>query len=70
LGAAALDVFDQEPLPPESPLWRMPNVQISPHCCDATPQSLDRGFEIFANNVGRFLTGEPLENVVDRGAGY
>ncbi len=70
LGGAALDVFEEEPLPAESPLWQTPNVFISPHCCDASPQSLERGLGLFLDNVGRFLNGEPLENVVDREAGY
>jgi phosphoglycerate dehydrogenase-like enzyme len=70
LGGAALDVFETEPLPPDSPLWQMPNVFVSPHCCDASPQSLERGLELFLDNVGRFLRGEPLANVVDRDAGY
>jgi phosphoglycerate dehydrogenase-like enzyme len=70
LGGAALDVFEREPLPEESPLWRMPNVFLSPHCCDATPQSLERGLDLFLDNVGRFTRGEPLRNVVDRDAGY
>jgi len=70
LGGAALDVFVEEPLPAESPLWRMPGVFISPHCCDASPQSLERGLELFLDNVGRFLDGQPLRNVVDRATGY
>jgi phosphoglycerate dehydrogenase-like enzyme len=70
LGGVALDVFETEPLPRESPLWQTSNVFISPHCCDATPQSLERGLALFLDNVGRFLSGEPLRNVVDRAAGY
>ena len=70
LGGAALDVFTTEPLPPESPLWRAPNVFISPHCADATPQSLERGFLILVDNLERFGRGEPLRNVVDRDLGY
>jgi phosphoglycerate dehydrogenase-like enzyme len=70
LGGAALDVFEAEPLPSDSPLWQMGNVFISPHCCDATPRSLERGFELLLDNLGRFGRGEPLRNVVDRAAGY
>ncbi|MBV9172531.1 MAG: D-2-hydroxyacid dehydrogenase, partial [Chloroflexi bacterium] len=54
LGGAALDVFATEPLPPGSRLWRVPNVFISPHCADATPQSLERGFHILKDNLERF----------------
>ena len=70
LGGAALDVFDAEPLPPESPLWRMPNVIVSPHCADSTPESPQRSLEIFLDNLGRFLRGEQLLHVVDREEGY
>jgi phosphoglycerate dehydrogenase-like enzyme len=70
LGGAALDVFDSEPLPPESPLWRLPNVIISPHCADSTPESPQRSLDIFLDNLDRFQRGEPLLNVVDRQEGY
>jgi phosphoglycerate dehydrogenase-like enzyme len=70
LGGAALDVFLSEPLAADSPLWNAPNVFISPHCADASPQSLERGLDLFLDNVGRFQRGEPLRNLVDRTAGY
>lgn len=70
LGGAALDVFVSEPLPADSPLWRLPGVFISPHCADATPRSLERGFEILLDNLARFAGGEPLRNVVDPAHGY
>jgi phosphoglycerate dehydrogenase-like enzyme len=70
LGGAALDVFLSEPLATDSPLWHTPNVFISPHCADASPQSLERGLDLFLDNVGRFQRGEPLRNLVDRAAGY
>jgi phosphoglycerate dehydrogenase-like enzyme len=70
LGGAALDVFDTEPLPPESPLWRMANVIVSPHCADSTPESPQRSLDIFLDNLDRFQRGEPLLNVVDRQEGY
>src|SRR5438270_707217 len=54
LGGAALDVFEAEPLPADSPLWRMPNVIVSPHCADSTPQSPERSLAIFLDNLGRF----------------
>jgi phosphoglycerate dehydrogenase-like enzyme len=70
LGGAALDVFDIEPLPVESPLWTLPNVVVSPH------MSGDYlGFEVdlmtlFAHNLKRWIAGEPLENVIDQSRGY
>ncbi|HEY3059033.1 MAG TPA: D-2-hydroxyacid dehydrogenase, partial [Chloroflexota bacterium] len=70
LDGAALDVFLTEPLPADSPLWTEPNVYISPHCADASPQSLERGLALFVDNVERFARGEQLRNVVDRQAGY
>jgi phosphoglycerate dehydrogenase-like enzyme len=70
LAGAALDVFQTEPLPADSPLWHLPNVFISPHCADNTPQSLERAMEIFLDNLDRFRHGAPLRNVVDRTLGY
>src|SRR5579875_911065 len=72
IAAAALDVYEVEPLPKESPLWDMENVLISPHCTDRTtnPDWLDLSVECFVNNFHRFLKGEPLNNVVDKKAGY
>jgi phosphoglycerate dehydrogenase-like enzyme len=69
---AALDVFEQEPLSEHSPLWGMENVLISPHCTDWTeqPGALDLTMRCFIENFHRFQTGEPLENVVDKRAGY
>src|SRR5919198_266567 len=58
LGGAALDVFEEEPLPADSPLWQITNVFISPHCCDATPQSHQRGLALFLDNLDRFLKRE------------
>ncbi len=59
-----------EPLPPESPLWRLPNVIITPHASGASPTNDDRRFEIFTANLRRFVAGEKLENVVDFEEGY
>jgi phosphoglycerate dehydrogenase-like enzyme len=70
--AAALDVFEVEPLPESSPLWDMENVLISPHCTDRTsnPDWLDLSAQLFVDNVRRYLAGQQLENVVDKRAGY
>jgi phosphoglycerate dehydrogenase-like enzyme len=70
IAGAALDVFEQEPLPPDSPLWGMPNVIISPHVAGLTPRYYDCVMDIFSENLRRFLTGRPLLNRADRAAGY
>jgi phosphoglycerate dehydrogenase-like enzyme len=69
---AALDVFEVEPLPATSPLWNMPNVLISPHCTDRTkdPDWLDLAMRRFVTNFHHFISGEPLEFLVDKHAGY
>jgi len=64
LGGAALDVFAVEPLPAESPLWDLPNVIITPHSAGSTPLATERAAEIFADNLGRYVRGEPLRNEV------
>jgi phosphoglycerate dehydrogenase-like enzyme len=65
LGGAALDVFEQEPLPPDSPLWSLPNVLVSPHSAAAVDTENRRIVDLFADNLRRYLAGEPLRNVVD-----
>ncbi len=70
IAGAALDVFEEEPLPPDSPLWELPNVIISPHVAGFTPRYDERATELFAENLHRFIAGEPLLNVADRRRGY
>lgn len=70
IGHAGLDVSDPEPLPPESPLWSMPNVIITPHSSGSSPTNDRRRFEVFCANLRRFLDGDPLEKTVDFDAGY
>ncbi|OUO93822.1 D-2-hydroxyacid dehydrogenase [Cloacibacillus sp. An23] len=71
LSGAVLDVFEQEPLPADSPLWDAPNLVMSPHMgCDDEENYIDRTFDIFFSNLRRFINGEKLENVVDRIKGY
>jgi phosphoglycerate dehydrogenase-like enzyme len=65
VAAAALDVFEQEPLPPESPLWDLPNVYVSAHSSVSVDRYLDDVFDLFVENAARYLRGEPLRNRVD-----
>lgn len=72
IGAAALDVFETEPLPPDSPLWTMPNVIVTPHVAShsESPPMRRRLIRLAKDNLARFQRGEPLLNVVDKRAGY
>ncbi len=70
IGGACLDVFAQEPLPPESPLWDLPNVIITPHNSWSSPHIEEREIDLFLENLRRYVAGEPLLNVVDKQAGY
>ncbi len=63
---AALDVTDPEPLPPDHPLWGLPNVLITPHMAGDSPGSTIRAFELAADQIRRFAAGEPLVNEVAR----
>ncbi len=67
---AALDVFETEPLPAESPLWRLPNVLLSPHCADHVPGWVDEAMRVFLGHLERFRRGEALPHVVDKTRGY
>jgi phosphoglycerate dehydrogenase-like enzyme len=68
IGGAILDVFAEEPLPAEHPLWRLPNAVITPHVSGpSTPEELT---PIFTRNLARYLAGQPLHHVVDRTRGY
>jgi phosphoglycerate dehydrogenase-like enzyme len=72
IAGAALDVFEHEPLPEDSPLWSLDNVLISPHCTDQTrnPDWWELSMQLFIDNFHRWRSGEPLNNVVDKQAGY
>ncbi len=70
IGGAALDVFEHEPLPAESPLWGMPNVLVTPHMAGFRAGHWDEVTALFADNLRRFVDGRALRNVVDKAAGY
>ncbi len=70
LGGAVLDAFRDEPLPPASPFYDLPNVIITPHTSWSSGRVLDRSVELFAANLRRYVAGEPLHNRVDPAAGY
>jgi phosphoglycerate dehydrogenase-like enzyme len=70
LGGAGLDVTDPEPLPPDHPLWKFPNVIITPHVASDAELTRERGQALLRENLRRFGAGEPLLNVVDKRAGY
>jgi phosphoglycerate dehydrogenase-like enzyme len=67
---AALDVFDEEPLPKGHPFYKLENVLLSPHCADHTPDWLDNAMHFFIAQFERFRRGEALLNVVDKKLGY
>ena len=70
IAGAGLDVFEQEPLPPESELWEMENVIMSPHISGGTENYNQRAAAIFCENLRRYLAGEPLMNLADAQRGY
>jgi len=70
LAAAGLDVFTEEPLPADSPLWNMPNVLISPHVAGLSPHYVERAFALFKENLRRYIAGEELLNKIDLERGY
>jgi phosphoglycerate dehydrogenase-like enzyme len=66
IAGAGLDVFEQEPLPADHPLWTLPNVLITPHSAGFGPYLDERRLEILVDNARRFVAGESLRNVVDK----
>jgi phosphoglycerate dehydrogenase-like enzyme len=71
IAGACLDAFEQEPLPPSSPLWDLDNVVITPHCSYRSPHGMTRGLAEFKENLRRYLAGEPLLNLLrDPALGY
>lgn len=70
LAGAALDVCQREPLPPDHPLWELPNLLLTPHVGGFQRDYLGRAFSVFASNLRRYLAGAPLEFLVDPQRGY
>jgi phosphoglycerate dehydrogenase-like enzyme len=70
LAGAAIDVFEEEPLPQDSPLWEMPNVVVSPHASANFAGWRETLVELFVENLQRYVSGRPLRNVVDKARGY
>jgi phosphoglycerate dehydrogenase-like enzyme len=70
IAGAALDVFEQEPLPADSPLWDLDNLLITPHTAGLTEKLWQRHYEHFSGNLRRYLAKEPLQYTVDKRKGY
>jgi phosphoglycerate dehydrogenase-like enzyme len=70
IAGAALDVFEQEPLPPESPLWELDNLLITPHTAGLTEKLWQRHYSLFSENLRHYLAREPLLFIVDKQKGY
>ncbi len=70
IAGAALDVTAQEPLPPDSPLWDLPNLILAPHVGGGGPRFYEKAGKLIQENAKRYLAGEPLLNVIDRARGY
>jgi phosphoglycerate dehydrogenase-like enzyme len=70
IGGAALDVFDQEPLPADSPLWELDNLLITPHTAATSDKMWERHYTLIKENLRRYLAGEPLLGLVDKRVGY
>ena len=70
LKGAALDVFEQQPLPPESSLWKREDILITPHVSGTTPHYLERALNVFLDNYAAFSKGQRMVTLVDQVAGY
>jgi phosphoglycerate dehydrogenase-like enzyme len=70
IAGAALDVADTEPLPPESPLWKCPNLFITPHLAGASEHLWERQADLLIDNLERWFEGRELRNLVDLKRGY
>jgi phosphoglycerate dehydrogenase-like enzyme len=70
IAGAGLDVFEKEPLPAESPLWGLPNTIVSPHMAGLSERFVERSTGLLCENLGRYIRGEPMLNVLDLKRGY
>jgi phosphoglycerate dehydrogenase-like enzyme len=70
IGGAALDVFEQEPLPADSPLWDLEDLLLTPHSAGLTDKLWERHYVLIRENLGRYLAHEPLLALVDKTKGY
>lgn len=70
LAGAALDVQEHEPVPPDSPLWDVPNLILTPHCSGESALTTATELAIFRDNLARYRAGEPLHNLIDKARGY
>jgi phosphoglycerate dehydrogenase-like enzyme len=70
IGGAALDVFEKEPLPADSPFWDLDNLLITPHTAGLSHKMWERHYALFTENLRRYLSGQPLLAVVNKSAGY
>jgi phosphoglycerate dehydrogenase-like enzyme len=70
IAGAGIDAFVTEPLPPDSPLWSVPNLFVTPHTSWSSPHTRTRTVDLFLENLHRYRAGQPLRNVVNRHAGY
>jgi len=70
IAGAALDVTAEEPLPPESRLWSLPQVILTPHVSGLSAGMWERAMDLFVEHVHAFQQGRPLPNLVDKRAGY
>ncbi len=70
IAGAGLDAHGVEPLPADSPFWTAPNTIVTPHNGATTHKTKTRGYEIFRDNLARYVKGEPLINIVDKQMGY
>jgi len=70
IAGAALDVFNEEPLPARSPFWNLENVLITPHTAAVTDRLWERHYQLICENLNRFLESRPLLNLIDKRRGY
>ncbi len=70
IAGAALDVFNEEPLPASSPFWSLDNLLLTPHTAAVTERLWERHYKLIVENMNRFLAGKPLLNAVDKKRGY